>query len=305
MSKRVDPAVAWLSSLALPFSPREFLLRQATELLSENGQATPPFDPRRAIPRSVKRVEITRLSRDGMLIPVDGGFVLKLNSQRPPVRQRFACAHEIGHTFFYDLSGPRPWRPNESMSSYWAEEDLCYQFAEEMLMPAAHMTRLGGAMSPSLASFQELLMTFRVSAEALARRIRRLRLWRCVLVVMVPAGTPMSSPKRKVVYKSIDYKSCTINWDALLREAPTLGDIAAGPDGVVKSTLTVSDMFRSVKKDSQWTIECRGFPGAGLKTLVWIAVPTCESHSNSENTHTPAVAAIPHQLGLLPTAPNA
>lgn len=273
MSKRIDPAVAWLSSLVAPLSPKEFLLQQAAKLLSESGQGKPPFDPKKAIPSSVKRVEITRLSRDGMLIPVKGGFILKLNSQRPLVRQNFACAHEIGHTFFYDLSGPRPWRPYESMASYWAEEDLCYQFAEEMLMPSSEITRIGGKIPPSLASFQRLLTTFQVSVEALARRIRRLSLWQCILIVMVASEGKKNLLGRKVIYKYTDYKSRIINWDALLPVVWTLDNLTANPAVPKKSTLSASQMFRNVKKDSQWSIEYCGFRGATAKTVVCIAVP--------------------------------
>lgn len=273
MSKRIDPAVAWLSSLVAPLSPKEFLLQQAAKLLSESGQGKPPFDPKKAIPSSVKRVEITRLSRDGMLIPVEGGFILKLNSQRPLVRQNFACAHEIGHTFFYDLSGPRPWRPYESMSSYWAEEDLCYQFAEEMLMPSSEITRIGGKIPPSLASFQRLLTAFQVSVEALARRIRRLSLWQCILIVMVASEGKKNLLGRKVIYKYTDYKSRIINWDALLPVVWTLDNLTANPAVPKKSTLSASQMFRNVKKDSQWSIEYCGFRGATAKTVVCIAVP--------------------------------
>lgn len=273
MSKRIDPAVAWLSSLVAPLSPKEFLLQQAAKLLSESGQGKPPFDPKKAIPSSVKRVEITRLSRDGMLIPVEGGFILKLNSQRPLVRQNFACAHEIGHTFFYDLSGPRPWRPYESMSSYWAEEDLCYQFAEEMLMPSSEITRIGGKIPPSLASFQRLLTTFQVSVEALARRIRRLSLWQCILIVMVASEGKKNLLGRKVIYKYTDYKSRIINWDALLPVVWTLDNLTANPAVPKKSTLSASQMFRNVKKDSQWSIEYWGFRGATAKTVVCIGVP--------------------------------
>jgi len=273
MSKRTDPAVAWLSSLVAPLSPKEFLLQQAIKLLNESGQRKPPFDPQKAIPLSVKRVEITRLSRDGMLIPVEGGFILKLNSERPMVRQNFACAHEIGHTFFYDLSGPRPWRPYESMSSYWAEEDLCYQFAEEMLMPCSEITRIGSKIPPSLASFQRLLTTFQVSVEALARRIRRLSLWKCILIVAVTSEGKKNLLKKKVIYKYTDYKYRVINWDTLVSVIWNLDNLTANPAASKMSTFSASQLFRNIKRDNQWSIEYRGFRGATSKTVVFIAVP--------------------------------
>ena len=104
MHRKTDPAIEWLSQLVAPLSPEEFLSKQAASLLAKSGQAEPPFNPQKALPPTVKRVELARLSRDGMLIPVQGGFIIKINSLKPLVRQNFTCAHEIGHTFFYDLA---------------------------------------------------------------------------------------------------------------------------------------------------------------------------------------------------------
>ena len=160
MPSQIDPAIAWLATLAGRQSPKDYLIGQASSLLIKSGQIRPPYDPRKAVPPSVKRIDMAILSRDGMLIPVDGGFIIKLNSQRPLVRQRFACAHEIGHTFFYDLSGSRPWRPSQPVSAYWAEEDLCYQFAEEMLMPRCEIEKMAGSLSPSMDNFLQVRSTF-------------------------------------------------------------------------------------------------------------------------------------------------
>lgn len=273
MPKQNDPAVAWLSSLVAPLSPKQFLLEQAGRLLVRSGQIKPPFDPKKAIPPSVKRIEMAKLSRDGMLIPVEGGFILKLNSQRHLVRQNFACAHEIGHTFFYDLSGARPWRPYESMSSYWAEEDLCYQFAEELLMPSLEITRIAGELPPSVVSFQQLLKIFQVSTEALARRIARLNLWHCILIVMVASEGKPISLRRKVIYKHRDYKYCTINWDGLLSQASDPCAAITNPGVLKKSTISTPDLLRRGKKDGHWHIESYGFSGATSKTVVSIIVP--------------------------------
>ena len=252
MPKQNDPAIAWLSSLVAPLSPKDYLLEQAGKLLAASGQIKPPFDPQKAIPASVKRIEMVKLSRDGMLVPVEGGFILKLNSQRPLVRQNFACAHEIGHTFFYDLSGARPWRPYESMSSYWAEEDLCYQFAEEMLMPSLEITRIGGDLPPSLMSFQQLLKIFQVSIEALARRIARLNLWHCILIVMVASEGQPIFLRRKVIYKHRDYKYRTINWDGLLSRVSDPCAASTNPRVLKKATISTPDLFRRGKKDGPW-----------------------------------------------------
>jgi Zn-dependent peptidase ImmA (M78 family) len=273
VSKQNDPAVAWLSSLVAPLSPEEFLLEQAGKLLAKSGQVKPPFDPRKAVPPSVKRMEMARLSRDGMLIPIEGGFILKLNSQRPPVRQKFACAHEIGHTFFYDLSGTRPWRPYESMSTYWAEEDLCYQFAEEMLMPSLEISRIAGNLSPSIVSFQQMLKTFQVSIEALARRIRRLNLWHCILLVLVDNEEKPATLKRKVIYKDKGYQYYSINWDMLLSRNYDPHIALANPGVLKRSTVSARDLLRRGKKKGYWSVESFCFGAATSKIVVSIIVP--------------------------------
>lgn len=273
MSKQTDPAIAWLSSLVAPMAPKDYLLEQACKLLIESGQAKPPFDPKKAIPPSVKQVEIVKLSRDGLLIPVEGGFILKLNSQKPLVRQNFACAHEIGHTFFYDLSGTRPWRPYESMSSYWAEEELCYQFAEEMLMPRSEITGIGGGLLPCIMSFQQLLGIFQVSIEALARRIARLNLWHCILIVMVANDRKPIFLRRKVIYKHRDYRYFSLNWDELFPLMSNSYEAVKSPGKLKKDTINAPNLFRRGKKDGHWFVESLGFSGLTTKTAVSIIVP--------------------------------
>lgn len=273
MSKKVDPAVRWLSKLVDPLPPIEFLLGQASSLLAESGQLEPPFSPQKAVPASVKSVEIARISRDGMLIPVEGGFIIKLNSEKPRVRQDFACAHEIGHTFFYDLSGNRPWRPSESMSFYWGEENLCYQFAEEMLMPRLWIERTAGMCSPSILNFQKLRKTFQVSIEALARRIVRLNLWRCILIIFTEDNQNTNLLKRKVVGRHRTYKYSQIKWNWLLSRDSSPCVAFRNPGILNESTVKGHDLFRRGKRNSDWHIESYRFGGTISPIVVSIILP--------------------------------
>lgn len=284
MPKKKDPAVAWLSSLVAPLSPKEFILDQAGRLLSESGQLRPPFDPKRAIPPSVKRIEITRLSRDGMLVPVEGGFIIKLNSEKPLVRQNFACAHEIGHTFFYDLSGIRPWRPRTSMSSYWAEENLCYQFAEEMLMPGYQIKRIADTLCPSIKNFQRLVKVFQVSVEAMARRILRLNLWDCILIMLVSdVKEKLPTLKPKVIYKHKNYKYYSIDWEKLLSQESDPYAALKEPGILKRSIRSSSNLFRRGTKYAYWSLESFCFGGATSGIVVSLMVPTvCEPSQNEE-----------------------
>lgn len=272
--KKQDPAIEWLSSRVAPLSPRDFLFQQARELLAKSGQLEPPFDPLKAIPPSVKKIEIAEISRDGMLIPTEQGFIIKLNSKRPLVRQRFACAHEIGHTFFFDLSGRHPWRPYESLSSYWAEEDICYQFAEEMLVPEESLQKITRRISsPSINNFKGLLNTFRVSAEVLARRIVRLNLWECIIVILTKDDGTSGLLKRHRVCKHRSYRNTHIRWDTLLSENSN-PYIAFNEPGLVKRSIVKGgELFREAQRDKDWCLESGRFEGKNSPIVVSIIAP--------------------------------
>lgn len=273
MSKKIDPAVKWLSQLVAPMSPTDFLIRQAQDLLVKSGQFRPPFNSRKAIPSTVKRIEIVQISRDGMLIPVEGGFIIKLNADKPKVRQNFACAHEIGHTFFFDSSGKWPWRPYESMSYYWVEEDLCYQFAEEMLMPRFWMEKLVEGHFPSIENFYKLLKSFQVSAEALIRRIARLDLWQCIFVILVKDDKSPNMLKRKLVMKHSKYKYLQIKWDRLLSPANIPFVAYMDPGSLKRLTVRGNDLIRRGKQDENWSIESIRLSGTVLSPVITIITP--------------------------------
>ncbi|MBA7625136.1 hypothetical protein ES703_32560 [subsurface metagenome] len=273
--KKRDPAVEWLSSLVAPLSPREFLLQQARELLVKSGQLEPPFEPQKALPPSVKGVEKAKISRDGMLVPVEQGFIIKLNSQRPKVRQRFACAHEIGHTFFFDWAGGRPWRPYESLSSYWAEEDLCYEFAEEMLMPQETLEKLIGMIGPPcINNFEGLLNTFQVSSEALTRRIQRLNIWESIMVILIKDDQSSNFLKRRLVRKHKSYKYFRIQWDKLLTKNSSPYIAFRQPGVVKKSVIKAEELFRGGKKNKNWSIESCRFNAKNSAIVVSIITPS-------------------------------
>jgi hypothetical protein len=272
MPSQIDPAIAWLATLAGPQSPKDYLIGQASSLLIKSGQVRPPYDPGKAVPPSVKRIDMAILSRDGMLIPVDGGFIIRLNSQRPLVRQRFACAHEIGHTFFYDISGMRPWRPSQSVSSYWVEEDLCYQFAEEMLMPCREIQRITGGLSPAIDNLLQIRDIFGVSSEALCRRIARLNLWRCILLILaIDAKT--SALRRKTVCKHDYYENFSFDWDRLLSPESLAYAALLDPAVVKRSTISGRELFRKGGQREQWRMESIGFGNSSSEKVVIMIIP--------------------------------
>jgi hypothetical protein len=272
-----NPAITWLARLAAPLSPTDYLFKQAKTLLLKSGQSKPPFDPRKALPPSVIRIEVVPLSRDGLLIPVYGGFIIKLNSRKHSVRQRFVCAHEIAHTFFYDISGSRPWRPTKSLSSYWAEEDLCYQFAEEMLMPSHEITNIAHTLRPSIENFLRIRRMFDVSNESLSRRLARLNLWRCLFILLASESNLVALKKKTVVRKHHDYGSFSLNWDTLLSLSSEFRTATTDPALVKTLVLSGHDLFRRGGQHDQWRIESTSSASPVTQVSLIIIMPEKDS----------------------------
>ena len=78
------------------------LFDEVENLVDKTGQKTPPVNPE-IVAKARKVIEIERaaLDTDALIVPCKGGLLMKINDKLPVVRQRFACAHEIAHTYFF------------------------------------------------------------------------------------------------------------------------------------------------------------------------------------------------------------
>lgn len=181
---RRSPAVRWLLERYSGTSPSAILARLMQALLHEGRQYNPPYGVYEiAKYRRVTKILRAELSHDALLIPVANGFLLKLNKAQPAVRLRFSCAHELAHTFFYDLKDGKPRRPYSIGDYDLLEETLCQEAAEDLLMPAPDMVNLIEPLGqPSIESFARVMATFQVSAQAAATRLRRLGLWNATII---------------------------------------------------------------------------------------------------------------------------
>jgi len=121
---------------------------------------------------------------DGYIEPVGAsfaeGFRLVLNENASPVRQRFTVAHEICHTFFYELVPELKFAPHATDDS---EEALCNHGAAALLMPAQDISAQASGKDVSLATLEELAERYEVSIEAVFLRLRGLKLWNCEMSV--------------------------------------------------------------------------------------------------------------------------
>jgi IrrE N-terminal-like domain len=98
-------------------------------------------------------------------------------------RLRFRVAHEVGHSFFYDRSGPRPRRlaPNSAAQERW-----CDRFASALLLPPLVVSRA----SPTCETLLDLHRKFDVSLQAAARALARVQRERFVAVLVARGRRP-------------------------------------------------------------------------------------------------------------------
>ena len=110
----------------------------------------------------------------GSLVPVKGGFYIAIRREDPASRRRWTVAHELGHTYFFDITAPTP-LPNILEHSNGVERS-CDSFSSELLMPQwsvgnrAHQINLKFEHS----SLEEDASYYGVSVQALMIRIRQL-----------------------------------------------------------------------------------------------------------------------------------
>lgn len=174
------------------------LWNSAESLVAQTGQKTPPVNPDLvARERNVILIEKSPLDTDALIVPCKGGFLMKINAKLPLVRQRFACAHEIAHTYFFDLATDPPSKPyKRSTTRYWVEEGLCYEVARRILVPTGMLqTWVTTALPPYIRDFKEIMHSFLVSAEVLAHRIRDLGTWNTLMLIFQKTGGTITLAK--------------------------------------------------------------------------------------------------------------
>ncbi len=144
--------------------------RRPTRIPIELGQFFPA--------RRVATVEyISGLGCDGLLQPCgisfDDGFRLVVKAGVPDARIRFTIAHELCHTFFYEIVPELKFCPHEIDPD---EERLCNAGAAELLMPTGTLKKDARRSGISLGSLESLATLYRVSVEAMFLRVRTLKL---------------------------------------------------------------------------------------------------------------------------------
>lgn len=163
-------------------SPEDAMRALASGLVNAEGNHRDPewyFSARQIDPRVTI---IDRLPCDGVIEPKGqiyaDGFVMSLRSGQSDGRLRFTKAHEICHTFFYELIPELKFCLHTTDP---VEERLCNIGAEEILMPLARISAEAEHMPVSIESLEQLARRFGVSPSAMLVRLRQARLWHCEL----------------------------------------------------------------------------------------------------------------------------
>jgi hypothetical protein len=152
----------------------------AAGLIRKAGLSEPPFRPQVYKDlRKVRQILYRKLKVEGRLIPDSDGFLMELRKDRPVTRQNFTCAHELAHTFFYELVPSIKYRkhaPNEPQHDP-EEERLCDIAAAELLMPRRVFRRVVDDFELSPKSVCDIAATFETSTVSTAIRIASLNVW--------------------------------------------------------------------------------------------------------------------------------
>src|SRR5258708_924799 len=129
--------------------------------------------------RNVKTIDVVPgLNGDGMLEPVGStfkdGFRMQLKRGVSGGRMRFTMAHEVCHTFFYELVPEIKFRPHETDR---AEERLCNVGAAALLIPARSLRAQAKKLPICLWSLDQLAQDYSRSPPAMFLRLKALGLW--------------------------------------------------------------------------------------------------------------------------------
>lgn len=158
---------------------KQAILEAGTHLRLEAGQTSPPIqlDGIRELRHIYNETSFDSPSGpDAVLVPASRGFTLRLQAGHSKFRRRFSTAHEIGHTFFYDIEKNPPVRlishsPLGILSP--KEEDICSAFARELLLPRdlVDPDSLNLSGDNGLEVVLDLAKDYEVSAEVVIRRL--------------------------------------------------------------------------------------------------------------------------------------
>ena len=151
------------------------------------------------------------------------GFRMVVRRDTSNERVRFTIAHELCHTFFYELVPELKFR-SQGADNY--EEALCNLGAAAFLMPSRGLRQRATNMPVSIESLELLAEQYGVSIKAMFVRLRALRAWTCEMSVWQRSTKPAFKLQRLYGGRSLDYR-----WsdDSVPQRVWESGKAGAGP----------------------------------------------------------------------------
>ena len=198
-----------------PFSTIEYHVERLRQAVGNAGVVS-DFEPYLKF-RKVKLLLSGELVCDGYLQPhgrsYSEGFIMLVKKKQTQTRVRFTIAHEICHTFFYEIV---PELKFVSHQTDPAEERLCNVGAAALLMPNDDVVRATRKVTPSIVALEQLAEHYNVSLEAMFLRLRRLARWKCELLIWQHTNDGRFLLRRAYRHLNKDW-----NWDdsSILQDA--------------------------------------------------------------------------------------
>ena len=176
-------------------TPEEWIISNVSDLLSSSEQDKPPIDitsKKLLKNRKIKYIDyIPRYPGLGNLIVEEDGFVIKVIAygRRLGNWQRLIIAHEVAHTYFYDIRKSPPLKLINLEKGNRDLEKICRYMSKSILVPKHYiLLEVSNNPTPTSTKFSldiigAFAKNYDVPWQIMAERIvEDLKLWKCVIM---------------------------------------------------------------------------------------------------------------------------
>lgn len=181
---RNGPIAHWFAQTYGCYDAVSAIRKVVAHALDLSHQSTAPvnLDKVSATRSIVRTLYASSLKTCARLQPTNNGFVVALQKDPHWYTRKEWWAHEIAHTFFYDVAAHPPRRLIAAGSR--EEESLCDLIGRELIIPTSFLKESAIDSNPSISELRRLCKLFRSTLSTMARRLLvDLELWEAVFVV--------------------------------------------------------------------------------------------------------------------------